>query len=77
MPGEEILDTDVFIQCVPVQTVTESNKLPVRAFSPRGIQQSGIPGQRNGQAAPIIQFYRKRVIGCTDAQHRRDFKFNF
>jgi hypothetical protein len=57
--------------------MTPPNETPGLAFLACGIHQPGIPGERDGQTAPIIQIDCEGVFRGVGAQHSRDFEFNF
>jgi hypothetical protein len=57
--------------------MTPPNETPGLAFLACGIHQPGIPGQRDGQTAPIIQIDCEGIFRGVSAQHSRDFEFNF
>lgn len=59
---QQAFGADVFVDVEPVGTVSPSGNLPIAALLVGGVEQTGIPGQRRGERAAVLQAHTERVF---------------
>ena len=67
---------DIFLQVLPMNSASPGNQPPVLALFGRSVQESGIPGEGNGEGSAIVQLDRQRVRRNRHVFSKGDFHLN-
>jgi len=63
--AQESFGAEVFVDIRPMDAVPTAARSPVRPLLGRGVQQSGIPCQRNRDRAPVDEIDAQRILVAT------------
>jgi hypothetical protein len=75
-PGKKPLNTYVFIDILPVDSLTFSDKSPVCSFLWAGVLKARIPSQGDGNSTPVTEVNGESVLGRANIHRIGDFNFN-
>lgn len=62
LSGKETFDTNVFVECVPVDALSSADQSPVLAFCRSGMYEPWKPGEWDGETSPITELHRQGVF---------------
>ena len=64
--AEEAFGGEVFVEVGPMDAVAGAGDLPVGSLGGRGVEESGVPGQGDGDAAAVGEVDDEGGLGKTD-----------